>query len=227
MVLLWVIYWINIRFHIDFTEYGIYPRTFSGLKGIFFSPFIHGNIETLDNNYIPLLCLLAALRFFYRKQTYKVIGYGILISGFLNWLIGRENYHIGASSLIYVLVSFMFFKGLQTKYYRLVALSFTIILLYGGMVWYVFPSANQSISWEGHLSGFLTGFIFSYFYNTPEYQKQIFYDWEHPDFDKSKDPFMKHFDDNGNFVPTPKIEPVWEYFTSNINVIYDFKENTL
>ncbi|MBC7642687.1 MAG: rhomboid family intramembrane serine protease [Flavobacterium sp.] len=227
VVLLWVIYWINIRFHIDFTEYGIYPRTFSGLKGIFFSPFIHGSIEHLYNNSIPLLCLLAALRYFYRQQTYQVVGYGILMSGFLTWLIGRENYHIGASSLIYVLVSFMFFKGLQTKYYRLVALSFTIILLYGGMVWYVFPSANQTISWEGHLSGFLTGFVFSYFYKTPEYQKQIFYDWEHPDFDKSKDPFMKHFDENGNFVPTPKIEPVWEYFTSNINVIYDFKENTL
>lgn len=227
VVLLWVIYWINIRFHVDFTEYGIYPRTFSGLKGIFFSPFIHGSLEHLYNNSIPLLCLLAALRFFYRQQTYQVIGYGILISGFLTWLIGRENYHIGASSLIYVLVSFMFFKGLQTKYYRLVALSFTIILLYGGMVWFVFPSANQTISWEGHLSGFLTGLGFCFYYKTPEYQKQIFYDWEHADFDKSKDPFMKHFDENGNFVPTPKVEPVWEYFTSNINVIYNFKENVL
>jgi membrane associated rhomboid family serine protease len=227
VVLLWVVYWINIRFNIDFSEFGIYPRTLSGLKGIFLSPFIHGSLEHLYNNSIPLLCLLAALRFFYRQQTYQIIGYGILLSGFLTWLIGRQNYHIGASSLIYVLVSFMFFKGLQTKYYRLVALSFTIVLLYGGLVWYVFPSANQTISWEGHLSGFITGYLFTYFYKTPEYKKPIFYDWEHPDFDKSKDPFMKNFDENGNFVPTPKVEETWEYYTSNIPVIYDFKEVNL
>lgn len=145
----------------------------------------------------------------------------------MTWLIGRESYHIGASSLIYVLVSFMFFKGLQTTYYRLVALSFTIVLLYGGMVWYVFPSANETISWEGHLSGFITGLIFTKIYKTQEYVKPIFYDWEHPDFDKSQDPFMKNFDDNGNFAPKPKVEESWEYFTSNIPVIYDFKESNL
>ena len=225
VVLLWVVYWVNIRFHIDFTEFGIYPRTFSGLKGVFCSPFIHGSLEHLANNSIPLLVLLAALRFFYPQQSYKIVLYGILLSGFLTWVIGRSNYHIGASSLIYVLVSFMFFKGLQTKYYRLVSLSFAIILFYGGMIWYVFPTADTTISWEGHLSGFITGLSFVYVFRTPEYQKPIFYDWERPDFDKSKDPFMKHFDHNGNFVPTPKTEEVWEYFTSNIPVIYEFKEN--
>ncbi len=225
VVSIWIVYWVNIRFHIDFTEFGIYPRDFSGLKGVFFSSFIHGSLEHLYNNSIPLLCLLAALRFFYRKQTYQIIVFGILLSGFLTWLIGRENYHIGASGLIYVLVSFMFFKGLQTKYYRLVALSFTLILLYGGMIWFIFPSPNETISWEGHLAGFITGIIFTYIYKTPQYQKPIFFEWEHPDFDKSQDPFMKYFDEKGNFVPTPKVEETWEYFTSNVPVIYDFKEN--
>ena len=224
VVLLWVVYWINIRFHVDFTEYGIYPRTLSGLKGILFSPFIHGNLEHLYNNSIPLLCLLAALRFFYPQQAYPIIFYGIIFSGLLTWIIGRNNYHIGASSLIYVLVSFMFFKGLQTKYYRLMALSFAIILFYGGMVWYVFPTANETISWEGHLSGLLTGITFTFLFKTPEYKKPVFYDWEHPNFDKTKDPFMKHFDDDGQFKPVPKIEPEWEYFTSNIPVIYNYIE---
>lgn len=164
------------------------------------------------------------MRFFYRKQSLEVLIYGIVLSGFGTWLIGRENYHIGASSLIYVLVSFMFFKGIQSKYYRLVALSLTIVILYGGMIWYVFPSAETDISWEGHLSGFVAGYVLSFFMKTEEYQRPIRYDWERPDFDPSQDEFMKHFDENGNFAPI-KPEPVEEelpsYFTSCFNVFYE------
>lgn len=206
VLLLWLVYWVEIKYA-NLSDFGIYPRTFSGLRGIIFSPFLHGSVEHLYNNSIPLFLLVAALRYFYRKHALQVIGYGILLSGFITWLIGRESYHIGASGLIYVLVSFMFFKGIQTGYYRLVALSLTIIMLYGGMIWYVFPDVEQGISWEGHLGGLLTGMLFSRIYQAPEYQKPIVYDWERPDFDPQQDPFMKRFDENGNFVNPPKPEP--------------------
>jgi membrane associated rhomboid family serine protease len=205
ILLLWVVYWFEVKFE-DLTTLGIYPRTIQGLRGIIFSPFLHGSLEHLYNNTIPLFILVAALRYFYRKQAIKVIVYGILLSGFITWLIGRESYHIGASGLIYVLVSFIFFKGIQTGYYRLVALSLTIAMLYGGMIWYVFPDAGEEISWEGHLGGLITGLLFSRIFKTPEYKKPIVYDWQRPDFDPQQDPFMKRFDENGNFVNPPKPE---------------------
>ncbi|MDI5899127.1 rhomboid family intramembrane serine protease [Flavobacterium yafengii] len=235
VVFLWFVFWLEIRFDFDFVQNGIYPRTFSGLQGVLFSPFIHADMEHLYNNSIPLLILLAALQFFYADQSIKVIGYGILISGFITWVIGRENYHIGASGLIYVLFSFVFFKGIQTKYNRLVALSLAVIVVYGGLVWYVFPSpeitGNKSISWEGHLGGLLTGFFLSLVYKTPEYKKVIKYDWEHLDFDASEDKFMQRFDANGNFVNIPKIEENEEqqefstYYTSNYPVGYEIVSN--
>ena len=49
-----------------------------------------------------------------------------------------------------MLVSFIFFKGIQTKYYRLVALSLVIVMLYGGTIWYMFPSPE--ISGENKIS---------------------------------------------------------------------------
>ena len=224
VLFLWMIYWIQIRFDFDFYEYGIYPRDFSGLRGILFSPFIHENLGHLYNNSIPLFVLLAALQFFYPKQSFAVIVYGILFSGLITWIIGRSNYHIGASGLIYVLVTFIFFKGIQTKYYRLVALSFAVVLLYGGMIWYVFPDVDASISWEGHLAGFITGFGLTLFYKTPEYAKPIVYDWQKPDFNPEDDAFMKHFDENGNFVNTEKPEDESEfiatYFNSDVLVNY-------
>lgn len=207
VLLLWVVYWIEVKYNIYLNDYGILPRTLTGLRGIVLSPFLHGSLEHLYNNSIPLFVLIAALRYFYRKQALQVIVYGVLLSGFITWLIGRESYHIGASGLIYVLVSFMFFKGIQTGYFRLVALSLTIIVLYGGMIWYVFPDVEQGISWEGHLGGLISGLLFSKIYSTPEYEKQIVYDWQRPDFDPESDAFMKRFDENGVFVNPPPPEP--------------------
>jgi membrane associated rhomboid family serine protease len=229
VLFLWFVYWLEIRYDFDFVENGILPRTFSGLQGIFFSPFIHADLGHLYNNSVPLLILLAALQFFYPKQALAVVGYGILLSGVLTWMIGRENYHIGASGLVYVLVSFIFFKGLQTKYYRLVALSLAVIVVYGGMVWYVFPKVDETISWEGHLAGLISGFVLSLLYKTPEYKKVIKYDWEHPDFDPSQDKFMQRFDASGNFVNLPEPEEIDiekdSFFTSSTNVVYDFVGN--
>ena len=115
VLFLWLVFWLEIRFHFDFFQWGIYPRTLTGLRGIVFSPFIHGSMEHLYNNSLPMLILVAALRFFYRAQSLKVLGFGILLSGWLTWIIGRDSYHIGASGLIYVLVSFIFFKGSKGK----------------------------------------------------------------------------------------------------------------
>lgn len=226
VVFLWFVFWLEIRFDFDFVQNGIYPRTFSGLQGVVFSPFIHADVEHLYNNSLPLLVLLAALQFFYADQSWRVIVYGVLGSGLITWIIGRDNYHIGASGLIYVLFGFVFFKGLQTKYNRLVALSLAVIVVYGGLVWYIFPSpeitGNKSMSWEGHLGGLLTGFLLSLLYKTPEYKKLIKYDWEHPNFDASTDKFMQRFDENGNFVnlPQEEEESIDNYFTCDIPVNY-------
>ena len=97
VMLIWLIFAIEIRFGFSLNKLGIYPQKLSGLKGIVFSPFIHGGISHLYHNSIPLFILSAALFYFYRPIAFKVLGYGILLSGFLTWCIGRPSYHIGAS----------------------------------------------------------------------------------------------------------------------------------
>lgn len=205
---LWIVFWAGIRFHLDLESYGIYPRSFEGIRGILFSPFIHGNIEHLYNNSIPLLILIAAMRFFYRDLTFKVLGYGMLLTGLITWVIGRESIHIGASGLVYLLVSFIFFKGVRTRYFRLIALSLVVVMVYGGLVWYIFPNVEEGISWEGHLAGLITGFAFAISLKTPEYKEIYRYEWERPDYDPSQDKFMQRFDEHGNFVNPPKPEEI-------------------
>lgn len=222
VLLIWIVFWADMRFNLDLGQWGIYPRTLEGLRGIFLSPFIHGNMEHLYNNSIPLLVLTAALRYFYREQSMAVLGYGILLSGLLTWIIGRESYHIGASGLIYVLTSFIFFKGIRTKHYRLVALSLTVIMIYGSSVWYIFPDIEKNMSWEGHLAGLVTGFAFAILFKTADYQRPIKYDWERPDFDPAGDKFLERFDENGNFVnlPPPEPEPEIEESENPFRITY-------
>jgi len=106
-------------------------RDLIGFRGVFLTHFIHSNVSHLFNNSIPLFVLLSSLFYFYRQVALKNSIYLVaLLSGFLTWLIARESYHIGASGVVYVLFSFVFFSGIIRKHYRLVALSFIIVIFY-------------------------------------------------------------------------------------------------
>ncbi|GGZ79232.1 rhomboid family intramembrane serine protease [Algibacter mikhailovii] len=214
---IWLVFWFEVRFGYNFSKYGIYPQTLKGLRGIFVSPFVHGDIEHIYHNTIPLFVLSMALFYFYRPIAWKVLLWGIILSGLLTWCIGRPSYHIGASGLIYVLVSFTFFKGVFAKHYRLIALSLLVVFLYGSMIWYTLP-IEQGISWEGHLAGLLTGLLFAVIFRK-EIAKPKKYAWEQEDYNEDDDPFLKHFDENGNFIETKEAEeerPV---------INYTYKEN--
>ena len=141
----------------------------------------------------------------------------ILAFRLIAWIIGRSSYHIGASGLVYVLVSFIFFKSV-TKYFRHVALSLAVVFLYGSTIWYIFP-VKEGISWEGHLSGFVTGLVFALVYKT-KIPKEPKYNWEREDYDPSKDPFMRHFDEEGNFIEHPETT-----VSEDVTITYDYKKS--
>ena len=192
--LLWFIYWLEIKFQWNFNKYGIYPRSLMGLKGVFISPFVHSDTSHLFNNSVPLFVLSAGLFYFYKQAALKVLIIGGLLTGLLTWTIGRPSYHIGASGIVYLLFSFIFFSGIIKKHYRLVAMSLITIFLYGSMIWYVLP-IKEGVSWEGHLSGFLVGVFLAFLYRKKGIIKEK--------FEFKKTAFDDMFDDDGNYVPPP------------------------
>ena len=194
---LWLVYWFEVKYGYNFNSYGIYPRTIKGLRGVLFSPFLHSGIKHLYHNSIPLFVLMFSLIYFYRAISFKVFVYGALFTGLLTWIIARKSYHIGASGLIYLLFSFVFFSGVIRQNYRLISVSLIVIFLYGSMVWYLLP-VEERISWEGHLSGFLVGLAFAFLYRNSGVQKER-YAWEREDY--SPDAFDQQFDPDGNYNP--------------------------
>lgn len=202
---LWIVYWLDIRLGIDTETLGIYPRKISGLPGVLLSPWGHASLAHLYHNSLPLLVMFTALFYFYGEVSFRVVLIGLLGSGLFTWIFGRASYHIGASGMVYVLFSFLFFGGVFARHYRLMALSLAVVFFYGSLIWYVFP-IEAGISWEGHLGGFLTGLVLSVLYRKKlETPKK--YEWEKEDFDESDDEFLKHFDADGNFIERiPKSE---------------------
>ncbi len=191
ILVIWLVYWIEIKFGMNFNKFGVLPRNLTGLKGVLFSPFIHSDTKHLFNNSIPLFVLLLSLFYFYRRVAYQVLVYGGLLTGLLTWIIARESYHIGASGVVYLLFSFVFFSGVFKNHYRLIALSLVTIFLYGSMVWLILPTEDR-ISWEGHLSGFITGIVFAFLYRRKGIVKE--------EFEFSQTEFDLMFDENGNLI---------------------------
>lgn len=221
VLLMWGVFWVEIKFGLDFTRWGVRPRTATGIKGVIFSPFIHSGIKHLWHNTVPLLVLSAALFYFYRKISWRVLLLLVILSGTGTWLIGRDSYHIGMSGLIYALVSFLFFKGILAKHFRLIALSLIVVFLYGSLIWGTLPT-SETISWEGHLSGFIAGGLIALCFRE-SVPKPVTYNWEQPDYSSDDDPFMQQFDENGNFFELPpEIDPDEEAKTMVIS--YEYKD---
>ncbi|MES2619447.1 MAG: rhomboid family intramembrane serine protease, partial [Bacteroidota bacterium] len=113
---LWVVQFIQFFELLDFEEYGNWPHHREGLKGIIFSPFIHGSFEHLISNTLPILVLLTVLLNAYPKVALAVLVFVHLVSGTLVWLFAPETgIHIGISGIIYGIAGFLIASGIFRK----------------------------------------------------------------------------------------------------------------
>lgn len=176
---IWTIKVCEMLFGVDLARFGIEPLAFRGLRGILFSPLLHGNLSHLLANTLPLLVLGSSLFYFYKQIALKISVILMLSTGLLTWCIARDGVHIGASSVIYGLAFFLIISGFIRKDIKLMAISFLVIFLYGGLVWGLYPkyAVDHNISWEGHLSGFVMGITLAVYYRKEGPQKEI-HQWD-------------------------------------------------
>jgi membrane associated rhomboid family serine protease len=156
VALLWVIHLAQSLLDLRLARYGVLPGAASGLKGVLFAPLIHGSFAHLFANTAPLLVLGTALLFGYPRAARLALPVIYLGSGLGVWLFARDAYHIGASGLTFGMMFFVFTIGVLRWDRRAIALSLIVFLLYGGMIWGIFPSAPD-ISFESHFFGALMG----------------------------------------------------------------------
>lgn len=201
LIVVWIVFALQQSFNHRLIQLGILPREVSGLIGIITSVFIHGDLNHIVSNTFPLLILGMMLFYFYKKIAKQAFVWIWLISGIWLWVGGRNsdlhpNYHIGASTLIYGLATFLFFSGVFRKHLRLMVVSALVVFLYGSIVWGMFPIKTE-ISWEGHLFGAIAGVLVAFNYRKEGPQRRV-YQWEEEEEDEIENPEIIVEDDLTN-----------------------------
>jgi membrane associated rhomboid family serine protease len=158
VALIWLIGLLNWGLNLELERFGIRPRQLAGLPGILLAPLLHGGFSHLLANSLPLLVLGTVMFHLYPNSALKVIPAVYLGPGIAVWLFARESIHIGASGLVYGLVTYIFVAGLIRRDRRAIGASLLVCFLYGTLAWGVFP-IQPGVSWETHLAAALIGLV--------------------------------------------------------------------
>ena len=156
VVLIWLIGLLNWGLDLGLERFGVRPRQLAGLPGILLAPLLHGGFPHLLANSLPLLVLGTVMLHLYPNSALKVIPAVYVGPGIAVWLFARESIHLGASGLVYGLVTYIFVAGLIRRDRRAIAASLLVSFLYGTLAWGVLP-IQPGISWETHLAAALIG----------------------------------------------------------------------
>ncbi|MEM9548629.1 MAG: rhomboid family intramembrane serine protease [Bacteroidota bacterium] len=163
VVLMWLVKILEVARGTKYTRWGVFPRDWDGFIGIFTAPFIHSDWQHLMSNSLPMFMLLGMLMVFYRRVAIPSIIIITVVTGFTVWLFARESYHVGASGVVYGLVSFLAWTGVFRRNLKSIILALVILVMYGGYFHGIVPT-KEGVSWESHLFGGMAGIFVAFLF---------------------------------------------------------------
>lgn len=167
ILLLWLVWSIDVLFNLQLSRFGVHPHQITGLLGILFMPFIHSTngISHLLYNSISLLVLGTILLNTYPRVALKTLLIIQLLSGFMVWFFASANqYHIGASGVIFGIAAFLFASGILRRDRVSIAVALFVGLFYGSSILNGLFPTEPNISWQGHLSGIIAGLLCAFLF---------------------------------------------------------------
>ena len=177
---IWFVFIADAYLNLGLSRYGLRPRDLQGLIGIVTAPMLHGDLEHIFSNTLPLIISLTAVLYLYPNSALRLIPMVWLGSGLLGWMTGRPSSHSGASGFVYGLLAFVFLSGVFRQDMRSVGVSLIVWFLYGSMIWGVLP-IRPGMSWELHLSGAILGVVMAFLYRDWDKVPIKRYEWEDDD----------------------------------------------
>jgi membrane associated rhomboid family serine protease len=154
---MWLVFLVDqLAFGGALQQFGVVPRTVSGLIGIPCADFLHENFAHIANNSLGLFIFGWLVLDHGRRRFVVLTVVVILVSGALDWCFARKAVHIGASGLVYGLLGYVVAHGFFARQFWAIARSIFYGVTFSGMVLGLLPN-DPHISWEGHLFGLIVG----------------------------------------------------------------------
>jgi membrane associated rhomboid family serine protease len=174
---LWLIHLLIAGLDIRPETLGVRPRQLVGVLGIFLAPLVHGDFAHLLSNSLPLIVAGTTILYLYPRSALRVLPAVYFGPGLAVWLFAEGSSHIGASGLVYGLVSYIFFAGWIRRDQRAIAASLLVSFMYGALVWGVLP-IKVGVSWETHLAAGLIGALMAIVLRHLDVPPRRRYSWE-------------------------------------------------
>ena len=188
VALIWLVDAFNWGLDLELQRFGVRPRQLAGLPGILFAPLLHAGFDHLIANSLPLLVLGTAMLYLYPNSALRVLPAVYVGPGIAVWLFAGGGVHVGASGLVYGLVSYIFAAGLIRRDRRAIAASLLVSFVYGTLAWGVLP-IKPGVSWQTHLAAALIGVSMAIVLRHLDIPPRIRYTWEdEPDEDDDGPP---------------------------------------
>jgi len=150
---------INSQFGYALNQFGIIPRTTSGLLHIPLSCWIHGSWSHLFANLPPFIILSTLI--LARSHRDYLFGSTLIIvfSGLLLWLFGRTGSHIGASGWVFGLWSWLVANAFYRRRFIDIVVGLGVLVYYGLTMFMNMLPLHSYVSYDGHITGAIAGVL--------------------------------------------------------------------
>ena len=206
--------WIKVFEHWmgqPFSGLALRPHVIAGLIGVLTAPLLHGSLDHLASNALPLLILGTLAGGLYPRATVRALPLIWIGSGIGAWFLGEPgSAHIGASGIATGLLFLVSLLAVLRWDRQAIAAGMMAFFLYGGMVVAIFPR-EANISWEMHMSGAICGVLAAILWrkrDPPLPRKR--YSWEdEPEEEDVDDGTGVHADALTHELPHGTAEEAW------------------
>lgn len=177
MVVVQIVNWA-MAYRLD--QFGIEPRSWSGLVGVLTAPLIHGSWAHLWSNLVPLVIMGVLITVGGLRQFVAVTALVWLISGLGVWLVApAASVTVGASGVVFGWLTFLIVRGIWTRTWPHILLGLVLLVLYGSLFWtgIVRVAAADitgvvTVSWQAHLFGALGGVLAAFLVGRADRQRR-------------------------------------------------------
>jgi membrane associated rhomboid family serine protease len=159
--LLWVVQLINAGTDYSLAQSGgILPRQPASLLDVVTSPFLHGSLEHLAGNALPLFSLGVIAAIPGPKRFLLMTLVVIVVGGLGVWLFSPAgSVTVGASGVVFGYFGYLLLRGFVDRRPADVVISLGVALAYGYAMWNSLGFGVEGVSWQGHVAGMVGGMV--------------------------------------------------------------------